>query len=269
MICMIPDFVIYYYCMNMRSTAQTKIMIGFVIFLVIIGLYLNRAYAHIYNTIGAAGLKPVNSAGEHLIINNMIAATSSIYVALGDSLSAGAGVSGSEQSLPYLLAQKMAGKDKKIVLNNYSVPGFKTGDLIDQLLAPAIAAKPNVVTLLIGVNDIHNQVSPDDFRKNYDEILSRLTKETAAQIYVVNIPFIGGSGMMLPPYQFYFDNKTREFNAVIKELTIKHSVRYIDLYTPTVALFKTAGDHYSADLFHPSAAGYKIWAEIIYDNFNQ
>lgn len=257
------------YCMNTRYNKRTKLALGFAIIFVIIGLYLNRAYAHIYNTIGAAGLEPVNPAGKHLIVNNMTTTTSLAYVALGDSLSAGAGTDTPEHSLPYILAEKMAGKGQKVVFSNYSVPGFKTADLLNELLIPAIDAKPEVVTLLIGVNDIHNQVSASGFEKNYDQILSRLTKETKAKIYVISIPFIGARGMMLPPYQFYFDSKTREFNAIIKKLAVEYSVSYIDLYTPSVNLFKSAGSHYSVDLFHPSAAGYKIWADIIYDHFNQ
>jgi len=254
--------------MNIRHINRAKLVLGLIILLAIVGFYLNRSYAHIYDTIGAANLKPVNSAGQHLIINDMTTTAGLTYVALGDSLSAGAGTDQAEESLPYLLVKRLAGADRKIVLRNYSVSGFKTADLLTELLSPAIDTKPDVVTVLIGVNDIHNKVSAADFRKNYEEILSRLTRETSAQIYVINIPFIGADEMMLPPYQFYFDSQTKEFNAIIKELTNKYSVSYVDLYTPTVALFKKAGSHYSADLFHPSAAGYKIWADIIYANIN-
>jgi len=254
--------------MNIRHINRAKFILSLIIFCAIIGFYLNRSYAHIYDTIGAANLRPVNSAGQHLIINNMATTTGSTYVALGDSLSAGVGTDRTEEYLPYLLVKKLAGDDKRIVLRNYSVPGFKTADLLGELLSPAIDTKPDIVTVLIGVNDIHNKISAADFRKNYEEILSRLTRETTAKIYVINIPFIGADKMMLPPYQFYFDSQTKEFNTIIKELAVKYSVSYIDLYTPTVALFKKSGSHYSADLFHPSAAGYKIWADIIYAYIN-
>lgn len=254
--------------MNIRHINRAKLILGLIIFFAIVGLYLNRSYAYIYDTIGAANLKPVNSAGQHLIINDMAITTSLTYVALGDSLSAGAGADRTEESLPYFLVKRLAGVDQKMVMRNYSVPGFKTADLLDELLSPAIDTKPDVVTVLIGVNDIHNKVSAADFRKNYEEIISRLTRETTAKIYVINIPFIGADKMMLPPYQFYFVSKTKEFNAIIKELAVKYAVSYVDLYAPTVDLFKKAGSHYSADLFHPSAAGYKIWADIIYDNIH-
>ncbi len=264
-----PGFCYILYYMNITSKKRRRYLLALAIILAVIGLYLNRAYAHIYNTIGAANLPPVNRIGDQLVFNNMTATSSLVYLALGDSLMAGAGTSSAQDSLPYLLADRLAGRDKKVILQNYSVPGYKTADLINNLLSPAVQTKPQVITLLIGVNDIHNNVSADVFRHNYGEILERLTKETSAAVYAVNIPFIGADTMMLPPYQVYFDARTREFNAIIKELSVKYHIVYIDLYTPTVALFKQAGAHYSADLFHPSAAGYKIWAGIIYDHFYQ
>ena len=241
---------------------------GLVLGLAII-VYLNRAYSHIYDIIGEAALPPVEQTGSYPITNDMSASDEITYVALGDSLTAGVGTDQPEEALSYLLAKKMAGGDKRVNLKNYAVPGFKSADLIASLLPEAIKAEPSIITLLIGANDVHNQVSEKDFRKNYQYILNRLTKETRAKIYVINIPFIGADTMMFPPYDTYFRRRTEEFNQIIKELADERSLSYIDLYSPSVALFRKSGDHYSTDLFHPSAYGYKIWADIIYDHINQ
>jgi len=241
---------------------------GIIIFLlIIVVICLNRAYAHIYNTIGAANLLSVNNQ-ESYIINNGMDSSNIIYVALGDSLSAGVGAEKMEDSFPYLLAEKMA-RAGKITLHARAIPGELTSNLLSDLVPLAIKDNPDIITLLIGVNDLHDFISARSFRADYDKVLERLTQETAAKIYVINIPFIGADKMMLPPYQVAFDLQTREFNSIIKELAARYSVDYIDLYTPTVSLFKKSGDHYSADLFHPSAAGYKIWADIIYDSTNK
>lgn len=249
-------------------------IIGLIFMAVIMGAYLNRSYAHIYSTLQAAGLKPVDYKETYYInnipyINNTAATSSLIYSSLGDSLTAGVGVDNYQEAYPYLLATKLSGNGREIILKNHSFPGANTIDLINDLLPEAIRDNPDIVTVLIGVNDIHNQVPLSDFKDNYEQILSQLTKETKARIYVVNIPFIGADTLMLAPYQFYFDRETKKFNAVIRELAIKYKVNYVDLYTPTLSLFKKSGDYYSADLFHPSASGYKLWAEIIYDNINK
>ncbi|MFA5183911.1 MAG: SGNH/GDSL hydrolase family protein [Patescibacteria group bacterium] len=246
--------------------SRTSVLGASIFFLILIGLYLNRAYARIYDTIGGANLTAVSSPARFTV--DIEGATSSLnYVALGDSLSAGVGTEEAAASLPRLLAGKMLATRRDINLENYAVPGYRTADLLISALPNAIAARPDIITVLIGVNDIHNQVAAAEFRKNYDLILKGLTTETAAKIYAINLPFIGAGRMMWPPYQFYFDARTREFNGIIRELAVKYQVSYIDLYTPTVSLFKKSGEHYSADLFHPSAAGYRIWADIIYDRF--
>ncbi|MFA6995380.1 MAG: SGNH/GDSL hydrolase family protein [Patescibacteria group bacterium] len=192
-----------------------------------------------------------------------------VYVALGDSLTAGVGLSNYNDSFPYLLARRFGKSDQAVTLKDRATPGTKTEDLLDKLLPLAIKDGPDIVTVLIGINDIHGIISADNFKNNYDRILSRLTKETSAKIYVINLPFIGADTLVLPPYNYLLDARTKEFNKIIKQLANKYSVSYIDLYTPTVALFKTSGAHYSVDLFHPSATGYKIWADIIYDNINK
>jgi lysophospholipase L1-like esterase len=236
-------------------------------------LYLNRAYSHIYSTIAAAGLTPVDNKAQYFIdatnqANNM-ETTNIVYSALGDSLTAGAGVDNYQESLSYVLATKLSGGEKTVILNNHSLPGIETAGIISDYLEPAISDDPDLVTVLIGINDIHNKVSAAHFRKNYEEILSRLKQTTKADIYLISIPFIGADSLMLPPYQALFDARTKEFNKIIKELADKYTVNYIDVYAPTVDLFKTSGDHYSRDLFHPSASGYKLWADIIYADINK
>lgn len=265
---------------KIRNSNKKKLLVLAIILVIIAAAYLNRAYSHIYGVLGAADLKPANGQGTYLMgetnliegvnpINNM-ATTSLIYVALGDSLTAGVGTDSYQEILPYLLAEKFsAGGDKQVVLKNHSVSGAETADVITNLLSTAINDNPDIVTLLIGVNDIHNKVSVAKFAENYEEILNRLQRGTKAKIYVINLPFIGSDKLMLPPYQALFDERTREFNEVIRGLAAKYSTKYIDLYSPTVNLFKRSGDHYSQDLFHPSATGYKVWSDIIYDRINQ
>ena len=255
-------------------TKQTKrswrlIMVMAAVLAVIIFIYLNRAYSHIYSELGQADLKPSDNVGHYVIGSSVASSTRSLlYVALGDSLTAGVGTEKYEYSYPYQVAQSLAGDTRRVALEDFGIPGERTKGLLADVVPLAINEQPDVITILIGVNDIHGNISAAVFRSNYDSILSRLTKETKAKIYIINIPFLGASSLMLPPYQAYFDYQTKEFNSIISELAAKYKLDYIDLYTPTVGLFKKPGSQYSADLFHPSASGYKIWAKIIYDSIN-
>lgn len=244
------------------------------LFLILATLYLNLAYSRIYNKIQGTGLNPVKefvTYNFNFKTNNEIRGSLFKYVALGDSLTYGVGTNNYNESYPYLVAENIAQKNNNqdLTLYNYSWPGDKSSDLIKKFLDSTIAEQPNIITILIGVNDIHNQVSASVFKANYDLILSRLTLETRAKIYVISVPYIGSNKLILPPYNFYFDYKTKQFNKIIYDLAGKYEVNYLDLYSPTVSLFKKSGDHYSADLFHPSASGYALWGQIIYDSINK
>ena len=238
-------------------------------------IYLNWAYAHIYKGIQGGGLRQVKELVTYNFNfdrNNKFVSEPFKYVALGDSLTYGAGTDNYSEAYPYLIAEKLANQDNKkipLTLYNYSWPGDRSSDLIEKFLPYAVSDQPNFVTVLIGVNDIHGQISASDFEANYDKILVRLSSETKAQIYVISIPYIGSDQLILPPYNFYFDYKTKQFNKIIKKLAAKYNIKYIDLYSSTVDLFKKSGDHYSADSFHPSVSGYALWGPISYDRFNK
>ena len=251
----------------MRKSVK-RFIYFFVTPLVLIGAYLYFANGFIYYRIGAGNLaspiiKKVYIMNENSTYSNIV------YVALGDSLTTGAGVNSHNETFPYKIAEHLAGSGNKITLKNFSYPGAKTQDLINDLLDKAIESQPDVITLLIGVNDIHNHISLNQFQTNYKYILDRLTKETTAKIYVINIPLIGSNTAILPPLDMYFNSQTEKFNSVVKELASEHSLQYIDLYSPTKNLLRKDGPHYSSDSFHPSADGYKWWADIIYDSFDK
>ena len=257
--------------MKKNSLRGHYLFIIIIFFLFFGAIYLNMAYAHIYKKIQGAGLKPVNE----LIVYNFNTKVDAEgkynkYVSLGDSLTFGVGTDNYNESYPFLVAEKInKNNDKPLTLYNFSWPGDKSSDLIAKFLDYTIKEKPNKVTVLIGVNDIHNQVSVSDFQNNYAKILSRLTSETKADIYAISIPYIGSDRLLLPPYNYYFDYKTKQFNQIIKALAVEYKVNYIDLYSSTVNLFKKSGNHYSRDFFHPSASGYALWGQIIYDNINK
>lgn len=183
------------------------------------------------------------------------------YVALGDSLTAGVGVTSYTESFPHQVAGLLS-KQHDVELQVMAYPGLRSAGVISDYLATAIAAKPDIVTLLIGTNDIHGRISTREFETNYRTILEGLSA-TDADIYAVSIPYIGSRTLIFPPMNFYFDWRTRHFNTIIRRLAAEYKVTYIDIAEPTKRNFKT-DTLYSADSFHPNAAGYARWAALIY-----
>jgi len=245
-----------------------KAIIYFLGLTILITGYLLLANYLIYYRIHQGNLVLPDTKHDYMIGSS--SSTGLVYVALGDSLTSGVGVEKYEDSYPYLVASELSkAKNAQIELKTFSYPGARTTDLIRDLLDPAIASNPDMITLMIGVNDIHGRVGKEEFRDNYEYILGRLTKETRARIYVVSIPNIGTDESMLPPYKYYFEMQTQFYNQIVRSLAEKYGLYFIDLTEATMAESGKNDGYYSRDLFHPSAKGYRIWAQIIYDNINR
>lgn len=228
-------------------------------------MYLNHSYASIYNKIGNTSLRAPSDFKNYTIGTFEKTFT---YVAIGDSLTAGVGVDSYLKSYPYLLAQKLSQKySTKINLIPFAMPGARSAYTSDNLINPTIKVNPDIVTLLIGVNDVHGNISTKEFETNYENILQKLTKETKAKIYIINIPYIGTKDLIKTPYQYYFDMRTKRFNTIIKSLASKYELEYIDLHGGFLEQ-DTNKEYYSLDLFHPGEKGYALWTDILYANFS-
>jgi acyl-CoA thioesterase-1 len=241
-----------------------KLFIAILGLLVMSGFVLNRSYASIYRRIGEKHLINPSVSG----IESIDAATSTVkrlkYVALGDSLTAGVGANRSKESFPYILSQRIAQSGRSVSLLNLGIPGARTQGVIDAQLQTAIAEDPDLITVLIGINDIHGFISAGQFRENTERIIDGLKEKTRAKIVFMTIPYLGTDGLMTWPYNWFYHIKTVEFNQVLKDVTQRKDLTLIDLYAATKDRSTYFSDYYSIDEFHPSTAGYKAWSDVIY-----
>ncbi|HBU07565.1 MAG TPA: hypothetical protein DEB09_05820 [Candidatus Magasanikbacteria bacterium] len=248
--------------MNKRNKIIILILVlGF------ISIYLNRAYAYFYNHIGKVNLASQFFDYEEPLLIGETKGTTIDYVALGDSLTYGVGASKIENSFPYILANDLfLDADKSLKLYNLGIPGAKIQDVIDYQLDKTIALNPDYITVFIGINDIHGLVGPQVFASDLAYLLERLTKETEAKIVIINLPYLGSKDLVLFPYNYILDWRTVEYNKYIEKVSKFYGLELVDLYSYTKRELKTNQSFYSADLFHPSDVGYKLWADYIYAN---
>lgn len=189
------------------------------------------------------------------------------YAALGDSLTAGVGASDAQHTFPYLLSEKIAGRGK-VQLFNLGQPGATSAEVLQQQIVPLSSFGPEVITLFIGTNDMHQRVSINTFKNNYNQILDDLEKYKKAKVILINLPYLGSGSLILPPWRGYFDNRINKYNQVISEIAAERKLTLIDLYGKTKTYFKDNQNIiYSADLYHPTDVGYAFWADQIYADY--
>lgn len=252
------------YSFKSKRSLCIKIILTVVILLV---AYLYLTYSLIFYRIDSYNLKPSNN--NHVYTINNDNSPSVTYGAIGDSLTAGVGVNNYEKSYPYLVAKKIASTSTKVTHINYSYSGARTSNVIKDLLPKVILDKPDVITLLIGTNDVFGNVSQAGFRENYEKIVTDLKSQTTAKINIISIPILGSDSLIWQPHNLYFRAKVLKFNKTIKEIADKNDITYIDLTTPTTKYSSANSSYYSVDMLHPSALSYKYWSQIIYDHLDK
>lgn len=163
-------------------------------------------------------------------------------VALGDSLTAGLGVS-QQESYPARLQQRLAqaGYDYEVV--NAGVSGDTTaGGLrrVDWLLK----SKPEIVILELGANDGLRGLDLSQTATNLQQIIRRL-KEAGVTVVL--------AGMKIPSN--YGADYTRRFAALYADLARTHRLAYMPFFLEGVAAQQALNQ---ADGIHPTGEGYRI-----------
>jgi acyl-CoA thioesterase-1 len=186
------------------------------------------------------------------------------YVALGDSYTIGTSV-GMEERWPNQLLAALGGEAGGLELaGNLAVNGYTSRDVLDVELPMLAALRPDVVSLLIGVNDVVQGVAIDDYRANLNRIFDDLVARVgAARIFVVTTP----DYTVTPAGADYGDPAQqaagiRATNAILASVAAGHGIAVVDIHDLSLRA-ATERDLVAVDGLHPSGAQYALWVERI------
>ncbi len=139
---------------------------------------------------------------------------------------------------------------------NQGIGGNRTSQLFDRLYNHAIVFEPNIISLLIGINDIwhrnnHIETSDAQIELNYRSILESIKRNTNAKI------------LMMSPYVLdgHSASMVRDGLPSVIAITEKLAAEFADAYIPLDRHFAEALKnqpeplYYSADGVHPSENG--------------
>jgi acyl-CoA thioesterase-1 len=170
-----------------------------------------------------------------------------VIVAMGDSLTAGLGVS-PQKNYPALLEQMLHERGLNYRVINGGVSG-ETSSGARSRAGWIISMKPDLVILVTGANDGLRGIDPALIKDNIARIISELQR---ADIKVV----LGGMKMSTNMGQDYVG----KFNRLYPELAAANQVGFIEFFLEGVAL---QPEFNQADGIHPNEQGYRVIAENI------
>ncbi len=190
------------------------------------------------------------------------------YLALGDSYTIGTGASDESHNFPSILARLVAGATgREVTLTNPAVNGFTTLDLIAKELERVNGLKPDVVTVLIGVNDLVQNRSVDEYRASLTKIYDRirglaLEYGRVAAIGIPNWSVVPAATQFGEPQ--FIRAVTNAFNAAARREALERDFTWVDITWVSTYRLGTPG-WIAADQLHPGDIQYEAWAEVIWD----
>ncbi|HEY7501899.1 MAG TPA: GDSL-type esterase/lipase family protein [Vicinamibacterales bacterium] len=139
---------------------------------------------------------------------------------------------------------------------NRGVNGERTDQIAARFERDVIAARPSVVVLIAGVNDIYQGRSVDDVTRRLREMYDRASRAGIRVIAGTIIPFNTAT-----PDQ---NERMRRVNAWIREQAERDpSLGFVDARAAVAAPGNPDALASSPDQLHPSAEGYRMMADAI------
>lgn len=178
------------------------------------------------------------------------------------------------QDYAYMIAGKLGAEfpERNLTFINRGISGNRVTDLTRRWQADTIALNPNIVSILIGINDTlfsgSAGQSVDEFKQTYDHLLADTITVLPHVKIVLGEPFLLPVGKHKAPYAAEVA-ELEEHQRAVKELAAKYHlplVMYQDVLNS--ACQRAPADHWSWDGVHPTHAGHWLMMEAWLETVN-
>lgn len=156
----------------------------------------------------------------------------------------------------------LAHNDKELKIYNRGISGNKIPDLEKRWVQDAVDLKPDILSILIGVNDLWHtfafgnkyKATVEDYEKGFRDLIVRSQKEIPGVTIVICEPFTTRTSNDFKPLAKYA--------AVSKKLAEEFKLPFVPFQSIFDEAIKAAPPEFWLwDGIHPSAAGHAIMAE--------
>ncbi|HEX2116548.1 MAG TPA: GDSL-type esterase/lipase family protein [Alphaproteobacteria bacterium] len=186
-----------------------------------------------------------------------------LYTALGASDAFGVGAEPISRGYVYRIRDGLDVRLKTVNLINLGIPGAE----IDRIAESArtflqARARPDIVTLWTGANDVIGGRLVADFEPDLGNLLARLRADTDAVVVMANVPDL----TRLPRFRArsaptVTAERVRAFNEAIGRQAARYRVPLVDLFAQPIETELVS----DIDGFHPSNEGHRRIAQLFLD----
>ncbi len=153
----------------------------------------------------------------------------------------------------------MAGR--QLAFMNRGISGNRVSDLARRWQKDTLDLKPDLLSILIGVNDLNSGVTAEDYERQYDELLAATTNALPNVKLVLCEPF----GLPVGKYKSDWERHWADF-ATRRVIVTKLGQKY---HAPVVrfqkafddALQRAPADYWIWDGVHPTYSGHQLMAD--------
>ena len=178
------------------------------------------------------------------------------YLALGDSYTIGTGASDAAHAWPSIIAARLGAE-----LANPAVNGYTTLDLTREELPYLETFRPDMVSVLIGVNDLVQGRSADQYKKSLSTIYDAVDGRRVVAVSIPTWSYVPAAAQF--GGKDHVERLTKTFNDVALEEAGERGFTWVDLGEASTSHIGAKG-WIASDQLHPGDAQYAAWAEAIW-----
>jgi lysophospholipase L1-like esterase len=186
------------------------------------------------------------------------------YVAIGDSLSEGLGdplPGGALRGWATLFADHLRQIVPDLEFINLAVRAHRTRDALRRQLPAALALRPDLVTVIIGANDVllSARLDRSRFARELDRLIGPFA-DPGITIVLSTLPNFAAVSPLPPPLRGQFRRRIETANEVIRTTAHRYDAVLLDGWAnPRIRRH----DHLSVDRIHPNAEGHRLIAASV------
>jgi lysophospholipase L1-like esterase len=183
-------------------------------------------------------------------------------VVLGDSSVAGVGADAAEDTLTYGVAKALS--DRYLVsLHALGVSGSRLGNVVGEQLPQVAGLDPDIVLVCVGTNDITHGTTLREARRQLRLLVGGLAEVAPdAKVIVSGLPPTETAIAFHRPLRDLLGLRALLFTRLYRAELTPQGISVFDIARLTRSAFHGKREMFSADMFHPSSAGYAFLAAV-------